>query len=70
VEDGRLETSVVAEASDIEYVEFWPAATVAKGRFACAGCGYQLTVLYVLPRCPICREGLWERAEWTPFSRS
>ena len=67
MEDGRLEASVAEKSDCSDYVEFWPAATVAKGRFACVACAFQLTVLYVLPRCPICDEGLWERAS-TPLS--
>lgn len=68
MEEGRLALSVAADVDAGEFVEFWPAATVTKGRFACAGCGFRLTVLFVLPRCPICQEGLWERVEWSPFS--
>jgi hypothetical protein len=50
-----------------EYVEFWPAGTLAKGHFACTACGNQVTVHQVLPRCMVCGERLWERVAWSPF---
>ena len=50
-----------------EYVEFWPAGTVAKGRFSCTGCGNTITVQMVVPRCTACGERLWERAESSPY---
>jgi hypothetical protein len=50
-----------------EYVEFWPAGTLAKGHFSCAACGNQVTVHQVLPRCMVCGERLWERVDWSPF---
>src|SRR5438128_864150 len=43
-----------ALVGDEEYVEFWPAGTVAKGQFSCAACGNQVTVHQVLPRCMVC----------------
>jgi hypothetical protein len=55
----------VADAD--EYVEFWPAGTLAKGHFSCAACGNQVTVHQVLPRCMVCGERLWERVDWSPF---
>jgi hypothetical protein len=50
-----------------EYVEFWPAGTLAKGQFCCAACGNQVTVHQVLPGCMVCGERLWERVDWSPF---
>ena len=45
---------VSGAVSDVdEYVEFWPAGTLAKGQFACAACGNQVTVHQVLPRCMV-----------------
>ena len=51
-----------------EYVEFWPAGTAAEGHFRCAACGNSVIVRLVLPRCMLCGERLWERAEHSPFS--
>jgi hypothetical protein len=44
-----------------DYVEFWPAGTMAKGRFRCTACGNAVDVKFVVPRCQLCQEGLWER---------
>jgi hypothetical protein len=46
------------------------AGTLAKGQFACTTCGNRVTVHQVLPRCMVCGERLWERADWSPFARS
>jgi rubrerythrin len=51
-----------------EYVEFWRAGVAAKGEFRCVACGYAIVTRAALPACPMCRERLWERAEWSPFS--
>jgi hypothetical protein len=67
MEESQLSLSSVAED---EYVEFWPAGTLAKGSFCCAGCGNCVTVHNVLPSCTACGERLWERADWSPFARS
>jgi hypothetical protein len=50
-----------------EYVEFWPAGTIASGRFCCTACGNAVNVKHVLPRCLLCGEGLWEREESSPY---
>ena len=50
-----------------EYVEFWPAGTVAKGRFRCTACGTPVDVKFVLPRCASCEGRLWEREESSPY---
>jgi hypothetical protein len=68
VEESQLRISPIA--SEEEYVEFWPAGTLAKGQFCCSACGNRVVVHHVLPRCMVCGERLWERAEWTPFARS
>jgi hypothetical protein len=69
-----MEESLVTSASrgvDVdEYVEFWPAGTLAKGQFSCAACGNRVTVHQVLPRCMVCGERLWERVDWSPFRAS
>src|SRR6266576_3535253 len=69
VEESQLRVSSTLAAED-EYVEFWPAGTLAKGQFSCAACGNRWTVHRVLPRCMVCSERLWERADWSPFARS
>ena len=69
VEESQLEVSP-AIAHEDEYVEFWPAGTLAKGQFACTACGNRVTVHQVLPRCMVCGERLWERADWSPFGRT
>jgi len=68
VEESHLEASSAIAAED-EYVEFWPAGTLAKGQFSCTACGNRVTVHQVLPRCMVCSERLWERADWSPFAR-
>jgi hypothetical protein len=50
-----------------DYVEFWPAGTVATGRFRCAACGNGIDAKFVLPRCLLCGERLWEREESSPY---
>jgi hypothetical protein len=54
--------------SERDYVEFWPAGTVAKGRFRCTACGTNMDVKFVLPRCHHCGERLWERDESSPYA--
>ena len=54
-------------AAEGDYVEFWPAGTAATGHFVCAACGNRVSVRQVLPRCMLCGERLWERAESSPF---
>jgi hypothetical protein len=68
VEESKLEVAA-AVADEDEYVEFWPAGTVAKGQFCCSGCGNRVIVHRVLPRCMVCGERLWERADWSPFAK-
>jgi len=45
------------------FVEFWPAGVSATGWFLCAACGNTVIVRRVLPRCMMCGERLWERAQ-------
>ena len=42
----------------------------ATGEFHCAGCGYGVTVLRELPRCPMCSGEAWEQKPWSPFARA
>jgi hypothetical protein len=51
----------IAPAAGEEFVEFWPAGTLAKGWFVCTACSNAVSVQYVLPRCFVCGERLWER---------
>jgi hypothetical protein len=69
VEESQIKVASGIAAQD-EYVEFWPAGTLAKGQFSCTACGNRVTVHHVLPRCMMCAEQLWERADWSPFGRS
>jgi hypothetical protein len=62
--------SAEAIADEGGYVEFWPAGTFAKGQFSCTACGNRAVVHEVLPRCLVCGERLWERADWSPFTQS
>jgi hypothetical protein len=45
------------------FVEFWPAGVSTTGWFLCAACGNTVIVRQVLPRCMMCGERLWERAQ-------
>jgi hypothetical protein len=69
VEESQIGVSS-ASADEDEYVQFWPAGAMGKGQFSCTACGNRVTVHQVLPRCTVCSERLWERAEWSPFGRS
>ena len=53
----------VKAARERDYVDFWPAGTVATGRFRCTACGNDSSVKHVVPACPQCGERLWERAD-------
>ncbi|MGZ8793712.1 MAG: hypothetical protein ACXW0F_03600 [Gaiellaceae bacterium] len=44
-------------------MEFWPAGVATSGWFLCAACGNTVIVRQVLPRCMLCGERLWERAQ-------
>jgi len=52
------------------YVEFWPAGVATSGWFLCASCGNTVIVRRVLPRCMLCGERLWERAQGSGASAS
>jgi hypothetical protein len=69
MEGSQVRVSGAGTATD-QYVEFWPAGTLAKGQFACTACGNRVTVHQVLPRCMVCGERLWERVDWSPFRAS
>jgi predicted RNA-binding Zn-ribbon protein involved in translation (DUF1610 family) len=67
-EPHRTLRSVAAEKSERDYVEFWPAGAVAKGRFRCTSCGSPTEVKYVVPACAQCGERLWERDETSAYA--
>ena len=67
-EPQRTLRAVEGGTSARDYVEFWPAGTVAKGRFRCTACGASMDVKFVLPRCQECDERLWEREESSPYA--
>jgi hypothetical protein len=56
-------------ATEDEYVEFWPAGAAAAGEYRCVACGYGLVTYRTLPSCPACAHSLWERDDWSPFTR-
>ena len=60
--------AVQSGSSARDYIEFWPAGTVANGRFRCTACGTSANVKFVLPRCQQCGERLWEREESSPYA--
>lgn len=51
------------------YVQFWPAGEQVKGVFHCSACGYGVTIMQTLPRCPMCSGTSWERSSWSPFGK-
>ena len=60
--ESRVEMSPTGGVEE-GFVEFWPAGTLATGRFVCTACGNVVSVRQVLPRCLICGDRLWERAD-------
>ena len=64
----REPLQAVGAVTDRDYVEFWPAGTVASGRFRCTACANSSEVKFVLPRCPSCGERLWEREESSAYA--
>ena len=61
--------ALAGNQAERDYVEFWPAGTVARGRFRCTGCGAAVSVKVVVPRCLTCGERLWEREASSPYAR-
>jgi hypothetical protein len=53
-----------------EYVEFLVSGAAAKGEFHCAECGYGVTIVRVLPVCPMCQGTSWEQTAWSPFRKA
>jgi hypothetical protein len=53
-----------------DFVEFWSAGESVKGEFHCSECGYGVTIVRVLPLCPMCGGESWEQSPWSPFSRA
>jgi rubrerythrin len=46
----------------LEFIEFFAIGADARGTYACAECGYGITLYTALPRCPMCGGGSWEPA--------
>lgn len=53
-----------------EYVEFVVSGAAAKGEFHCSECGYGVTIVRVLPVCPMCQGTSWEQSTWSPFRKA
>ena len=69
-EPGVGNRSAVRADYEPGYVEFWPAGVATSGWFLCASCGNTVIVRRVLPRCMLCGERLWERAQGAGASAS
>ncbi len=65
-----LDESRTTEAAAGDYVEFRDTGDAAVGAYHCSSCGYGVTVLATLPRCPMCSGTTWEATAWAPFSRA
>jgi hypothetical protein len=63
------DTTTVGQAPD-EYVEFAVSGAAVKGEFHCSQCGYGVTIVRVLPVCPMCQGTTWEQSAWSPFGKS
>lgn len=59
-----------SEAVTEDFVEFWATGQAVKGEFHCSDCGHGLAIVSSLPACPSCGGRSWERADWSPFTRS
>ena len=70
VEPGEATKPAERVEDERDYVEFWPAGVATSGWFLCAACGNAVIVRRVLPRCMLCGERLWERAQGTGASAS
>jgi rubredoxin len=53
-----------------DFVEFWVAGQNVTGEFHCSECGYGVTIMRVLPLCPMCGGTSWEQSPWSPFTRA
>lgn len=62
-EPGEATNPAVRADDPRDYVEFWPAGVATSGWFLCTACGNAVIVRQVLPRCMLCGERLWERAQ-------
>ena len=70
MEPGEVPKLAARVDDEREYVEFWPAGVATSGWFLCAACGNTVIVRQVLPRCMLCGERLWERAQGRGTSAS
>lgn len=60
----------VPDDSGADFIEFLLTGTHVKGEFHCAECGYGVTIVRVLPVCPMCGGESWEQTAWSPFGRA
>jgi len=63
------DTSTGRGAPD-EFVEFVVTGAAGKGEFHCSQCGYGVTIVRVLPVCPMCQGTTWEQSAWSPFGKA
>ncbi|HEX6491520.1 MAG TPA: hypothetical protein VF002_09145 [Gaiellaceae bacterium] len=59
----------LASRDEGDYVEFFRSRRQVAGIFRCVSCQQAVIVRGLLPTCARCGEGLWERADWSPFRR-
>jgi rubrerythrin len=62
--------SSTSQVAPDEFVEFFAAGQSVKGEYHCSDCGYGVTIVRVLPLCPMCGGSSWEQSAWSPFSRT
>jgi rubrerythrin len=55
-----LDEVLEVDRDEAELVPFVAAGSEAAGAYACAECGYGVTLKTVLPRCPMCGGEIWE----------
>lgn len=65
-----MRDSSTSQVAPDEFVEFFAAGQSVKGEYHCSDCGYGVTIVRALPRCPMCGGTSWEQSAWSPFSRT
>jgi hypothetical protein len=56
----------VSERAD-GFVTFFATGQAAVGEFRCADCGYGVSIVRTLPRCPMCGGEAWEAESVRPW---
>jgi predicted nucleic acid binding AN1-type Zn finger protein len=72
-EEAKVKTSQhrnLERHTDGDFVEFFRAGKRIKGVFQCVSCQQTVITCDLLRPCQSCGEKLWERADWSPFSRA